>query len=296
MTCPKFEIVLSRKFEPSELCEVFVGRWLKYVYLIMLSAYTFLACISYSTVAGTAWSVNLPLNFGTLQECTNLNFLHENLPTVIPCRNAYWFCLFLFACIVIPLSIIELKEQMIVQVFLGILRFFTLAAIITFSVINLITEQNINTCQQPWSTFNSSDNASCKVNTTFEEIVTRFHAQNWLLAIPVFVYAHILHQGVPALTHPIKQKQYLGAYFNILFLVIGSLYMILGITVSLWFKDCTNETCTLSWVSPFNLVPLNATLMYKMDVLHQVSCVNVESMLVLYLSYLTVQLCKMFDS
>ena len=245
---PKFEIVLSRKFEPSELCQVFVGRWLKYVYLVVLSAYTFLACISYSTVAGTAWSVNLPLNFGSLRECNNSEFQFESLPTVTSCRNAYWFCLFLFACVVIPLSVIELKEQMIVQVCLGILRFVTIGAIILFSVANLISDGNIYTCPRPWQT-NSSDIDTCNITTSHLDIVTHFHVQDWLLAIPVFVYAHVLHQGVPALTHPVKQKQYLRAYFNVLFIVIGTLYMALGVTVSLWFKDCTIETCTLSWVS-----------------------------------------------
>lgn len=214
----------------------------------MLTLYTFLACISYSTVAGTAWSVNLPLNFGSLHECTNSEFHYERLPTVTSCRNAYWFCLFLFACIVIPLSVIELKEQMIIQVFLGLLRFVTIGAIILFSVANLISYQNIFTCQRPWRA-NSSDFNVCNVTTSHSEIVTRFNFQDWLLAIPVFVYAHVLHQGVPALTHPVKQKKYLRAYFNILFVVIGTLYMALGVTVSLWFKDCTNETCTLGWVS-----------------------------------------------
>ena len=189
-SCPKFEVVLSRKFEPSELCQVFVGRWLKYVYLLVLSAYTFLACISYSTVAGTAWSVNLPLNFGSLHECNNSEFHLESLPSVASCRNAYWFCLFLFACIVIPLSIIELKEQMIVQVILGILRFVTIGAIILFSISNLLSNQNIFTCQQPWRA-NSSEFDVCNITTTHSEIVTRFNFEDWLLAIPVFVYAHV---------------------------------------------------------------------------------------------------------
>ena len=243
-------MVLSRKFEPSELCQVFVGRWLKYVYLISLSAYTFLACLSYSTVAGSAWAVNLPLNFGNVHECSNLEFQLQSLPTDIPCRNAYWFCLFLFACIVIPLSVIELKEQTIIQVILGVLRFITIGAIILFSVVNLITQQNVCTCKYPWLTRNTSDDANiCNISTTAGNVVTHFQIQNLLLAIPVFVYAHFLHQGIPALTHPVKQKQYLRAYFTILFIVIGSLYMLLGITVSLWWRDCIIETCTLSWVS-----------------------------------------------
>ena len=248
---PTFQIVHSRKFELSELCELFVGRWLKYVYLIVLLAYTFLSCLSYATVAGSAWAVNLPLNFG---KCNSSQFLNEVLPAEISCRNAYQFCLFLFACIVIPLSVIELKEQTIVQVILGMLRFITIGVVVLFSISNFMPHEDICSCDQPWLMNNSMTldeyaDDQCSMNTTRSNMVNRFVAQKWLLAIPVFVYAHVLHQGIPALIHPVKQKQYLRAYFTTLFVVVGVLYMLLGVTTSLWWRDCINETCTLNWVS-----------------------------------------------
>ena len=252
---PNFRIELSRKFEPSELCQVFVGRWLKIVYLIILTCYTFLACLSFSTVAGSAWSINIPLNFSGVEQCSVNEFKDHILP-LPPCRNAYWFCLFLFACIVVPLSLIELKEQVIVQVALGILRFVTIGAIVIFCIANLIEYPNVCFCHDPWaddgngslSDFGVSHVNECNVTTSIENTVTHFDGKAWLVAIPVFVYAHILHQGIPALTHPVKEKQWLRSYFSILFLVIAFVYMILGVTVSLWFRNCTVETCTLNWV------------------------------------------------
>lgn len=252
---PYFRIEISRKFEPSELCEVFVGRWLKIVYLKVLTCYTFLACLSFSTVAGSAWAVNIPFNFSGVEQCSGGDFGNHTLPVVTSCRNAYWFCLFLFACIVVPLSLVELKEQVIVQVALGLLRFVTIGAIVIFSVANLAINHEICSCNNPWDVDNSSklysesDTGACNLNYTDGEIVTRFTPKHWLGAIPVFVYAHILHQGIPSLTHPIKQKQHLWSYFTILFIMICFLYILLGVTVSLWFKDCTAETSTLIWVS-----------------------------------------------
>ena len=246
---PHFRIELNRKFEPSELCEVFAGRWLKGVYLVILTVYTFLACLSFSTVAGSAWAVNIPFNFSDIQQCSEDEFKHNILPPE-SCRNAYWISLAMFAVIVVPLSLVELKEQVIVQVVLGILRFVTIGAIVIFSVTNLGIHHDICSCDDPWIS-NDSDTGVCKVNNTMEEIVTRFNSKSWLVSIPVFVYAYILHQGIPALTHPIKEKHHLMAYFNILFLVIAVVYASLGVTVSLWFRDCTNEICTLNWVSVY---------------------------------------------
>ena len=63
----------------------------------------------------------------SLSSVTTNNFLSNYLPNGPPCRNAYWISLGIFAIIhVVPLSLLELKEQAIVQVTLGIMRFVTM--------------------------------------------------------------------------------------------------------------------------------------------------------------------------
>ncbi len=42
-----------------------------------------------------------------------------------------------------------------------------------------------------------------------DDLVFNFDPKGWLVAVPVLTYAFIIHQGIPSLTHPIKQKQYL---------------------------------------------------------------------------------------
>ena len=138
---PNFEIILTRKFEISELCEIFFNRWVKYLYVFVVTLNGFFACWSYSAVFGSAWASNIPLNFGTLHQCSHDAFHHRLLPTGTPeldsCRNAYYFCLFLFSLIVIPLSLLELKEQAIVQMCLGVLRFATVAIIIIYCIVKI---------------------------------------------------------------------------------------------------------------------------------------------------------------
>lgn len=236
---------MERKFEPSELCHILVGFWLKVTYLIIFIIYSFLATLSYSTVVGSAWSVNLPLNFSTLEECDDSDFLHHILPSG-GCLDSYRFCIFLFAIIVVPLSLLDLKEQAIVQLILGLLRFFTLGAIILYSFIHLVRGETIGSCEV--------NDREIYNFTSIKDITFDFNFNGWVVGIPIYVYAFILHQGIPGLTHPIKEKKLLRGYFNILFLIVTIFYLVLGVVVSLWFRDCVNETCTLNWVSILNRV------------------------------------------
>ena len=271
---PKFEIVLARKFEPSELCEIFFNRWGKYLYLLIMTIYCFLAAWSFSTVAGSAWATNIPLNFGTLHQCNSSEFLHVLLPSG-SCQHAYHFSLFLFGVIVIPFSMIDLKEQAIVQMVLGLMRFATIAMIIVYSIVNLIEGGNICTSQNiVWDNLSNSSlvnntntiswynlsNSSPTENIPFSnltapsflqlrDIVIKFDWRGWLVAIPVFTYAFIIHQGIPSLTHPIKQKQYLRWFMVCMFGIAGFCYLSLGVVAPLWFRARVQETVTLNWVS-----------------------------------------------
>ena len=239
---PEFRVLITRKFEISELCEIFICKWSKYVYLVLLTLLTFFACISYSTVAGSSWSEILPFSSHHLLEC-NISEFNDIIPPTHDCRNAYRLCLFFFACIVVPLSLLELREQVWVQVVLGLMRFFTIGCIIIYCVVKLITDFPFANCMDENRT-NSTGEPQC-----VGEALTRFEGKQWLFAVPVFVYASILHQGVPSLTHPVKQKKWLRAYFNCLYIVIVSLYTFLGVTVSLWFNSSISGLCTLNWVS-----------------------------------------------
>ena len=242
---PTFCITATRKFEASEMCELFGGRWLKIAYLLLLTILTFIACTAYCTVAGSAWASSLPLDFSRVEECTGEDFKGHILPDD-GCGYAYRFCVFLFACIVIPLSLLSLKEQIVVQVGLGLLRFCAIGAIVFYCLIHLVQGHKMETCSDP-----NADNSSTMINATlnFKEITFTFDIKGWLISIPIFTYAHSLHVAIPSLTHPIRQKQWFGFFFSVLYITLGVCYLLLGLMASLWFRDCIIETCTLNWVS-----------------------------------------------
>lgn len=242
---PEFEITLKRKFEPVELCEIFVGKWFKYIYLVVVVIYCFLASWSFSTVAGSAWATNIPYNFGALNICESDAFQHRVLPAG-GCLYSYYFSVFLFGVIVVTLSLLDLKEQALVQLFLGSLRFITVGIIIIYAIVRLAEGGNV--CEKSAFEFVNSTVTHVHI-ISFQDIVVKFDPKGWLTAIPVFTYAFLLHLGISSLTHPIKQKKYLSWLMTAMFLAALFCYMSLGVVVPLWFKATIQETVTLNWVS-----------------------------------------------
>jgi hypothetical protein len=253
---PRYEIRLTRKFEPTELCEIFLTRWGKGIYIVILTIYCFLACWSFTTVAGSAWASNIPFNTSTLERCEAKDFNHALIPSSEPCRNAYRLSVFFFAVLAIPLSLLDLKEQAILQMILGLLRFATIAGILVFVIVRLgeggsectaLLNETNTTFQSVFGT-TFTDNNSNIWEGDYSNVVFRFDAVGWLVSIPVFAYAFILHQGIPTLTHPIREKHLLRQLMVAMFSIATISYLSLGVVVPLWFQANTQETCTLNWV------------------------------------------------
>ena len=244
---PEFEITIKRKFEPVELCEIFVGKWFKYIYLMVVVVYCFMASWSFATVAGSAWATNIPYNFGAMDICNSSAFQHRVLPQG-GCLYSYYFSVFLFGIIVVALSLLDLKEQALVQLFLGSLRFITVGMIVVYTIVRLA--QGGNVCEKIAHGLDPKVFTNFSMHIlSFQDIVVKFDPQGWLTAIPVFTYAFLLHLGISSLTHPIKQKKYLHWLMAAMFLSALVCYMSLGVVVPLLFKATIQETVTLNWVS-----------------------------------------------
>lgn len=256
---PTFEITIRRKFEVVELCEIFFNKWVKYLYLVILNIYCFLASWSFATVAGSSWAINIPYNFSRVEICVGDPFHHSVLPVVDTCRNAYYFSLFLYAVVVVSLSLVDLREQAIIQMVLGLMRFLTVGAIIVYALARIAAAGGEDECLSS-STNESNDTSGSGFPweirngtrySSYGSVFINFDAVNWLTAIPIFTYAFILHQGIASLTHPIKQKRYMGHLITAMFSTALLCYMTLGVIAPLWFKYGIQETVTLNFVSPY---------------------------------------------
>ena len=269
---PRYEIRRTRKFEPIEMCEMFLTPWGKYAYMIVWTLNCFLTGWSFTTVAASAWSTNIPFRGATVEQCTGEDFFQVLIPQNPQCWHAYMVCVLLFAVVVIPLSLLDLSEQALLHTALGILRFVTIAMIVIYCIIFLSTGENecSFTVQQNTSLLfsqNTSDpsevethNVSVAVTefgfSDLSKVVFRFDVKGWLIAIPVFSFALMLHQGIPALTHPIREKHRLRQLMMAMYGIASISYLSLGVVVPLWFKANTQETVTLNWVSQW---PLHTT-------------------------------------
>lgn len=245
---PRFEISIKRKFEIAELCEIFYNKHVKYIFMVLLSIFCFLGMWSFSTVAGSAWAINIPFHhFGAAEECTENSFFHQILPSG-GCLYAYYFSLTIFGVIVVTLSLLDLKEQVLFQLILGLLRFVTVAAMVIYCIVHLA--MGGDACMEQLDL----RNVSTPVNVGLSFTVLRFDPRGWLVSIPVFTFAFLFHVSISSLTHPIKQKQLLHWVLTAMFVASTICYMSLGIVVPLWFRASTQETVTLSWVSLSNSV------------------------------------------
>ena len=252
---PHYEIRLTRKFEPTELCDIFLTKWGKAAYIIVVTISCFLDCWSFTTVAGSAWATNIPFSTSTLQRCDSDEFLHVLIPSRDSCRNAYMLCVFFFAVITVPLSLLDLKEQAVLQMILGLLRFATIGGIILYTIVKLGEGGDVCRYSINETTFIPLNNISSEYSNTsrgfgdLSKIIFHFDAVGWLVSIPVFTYAVMLHQGIPGLTHPIREKHLLRQFMAAIFGIATISYLSLGVVVPLWFKATIQETCTLNWVS-----------------------------------------------
>lgn len=257
---PDYLISKYRKFEIVELSQIFVGKWFKYAYLFLFTFYSFLGNWSYASVAGSAWSSNIPYNFGRMEICDDSAFHHHILPPTEGCRDSYYFSLFLFGVIVTFLSILDLKEQVIVQVILGSARFVTIFAIIIYSLVKLSQSGGDDVCGGDYfpllnetgknhSYFPIYDDFNASRYFSYEDIVVKFDPRGWIVSLPVFLFAFMLHSGISSLTHPVKQKKYIHWMLTGMFVTALLSFMTLGIIVPLWFKASVQETVTLNWVS-----------------------------------------------
>lgn len=247
---PKFEITLQRKFEPIELCRIFLGTYGQYCYVVALMVNSIIICWACATVAGSSLASNISYNFGSLERCEDSEFHHRAIPKD-GCKHSYQFSVLLYAVAVIPLCFLELSEQKYIQMTLGILRFVVIGCMAIYSIVKLLEGDDY---PKNYPVDCSNDTDSCNPNHVLGDYdywheVSRFGLKGWVTAIPVIYYAQMMHASISKLTFPMKEKEYLRGFIFTLFTTSGVLFLIVGVTVALWFKKDTEETCTLNFVS-----------------------------------------------
>lgn len=256
---PTFEISATRKFEVSELCEIFLGKCGKIMYIITLGIYLLITCWAYATVAASSWASNLPWNISSVsQMCHPEDFTGVLLPTSTSCQNTYHFYLLVFTLIVIPLSCLEFTEQKYIQVFMTFFRVIAVLLMVVFSLVDLSEEEsnpttyNTNTTViKYWAKYAWASNVEIHSDTRqSDHSAFTLGVIGWSLSLPVFVYSLMVHQYVPVLAVSAMRKDKLRKLFITLFGVALVIYCLFGTVIAETFHSSKLlENAALNWVS-----------------------------------------------
>ena len=258
---PDFRILATRRFETSELCEVFFNKLGKYLYLVMVVLFCLIVALGMAVVASTTLATIIPLrNFmGTFNQCHPGAFNNVPIPEDDGCRYTYYFCLMLFGLVVVPLSMMNLKAQAFIQAIFGLLRFLMLAMILVYCIVKLFEGGDIcqeilinpDQCNATESCHfeGSAGNVTAENVIEMHDIIKRFDQRGWLVAIPVLTYPFLLHHSIPSFTHPIGKKKYLWQFILCTYIFLGACFLCLGVVVPLWFRAETQQSVVFNWVS-----------------------------------------------
>jgi hypothetical protein len=213
----------SPTIEIPELCHMFLGSTGRSWYLSALALYIYGALSAYCTVFAQSLSAHVPV-FNTLQSNYNM------------------YLAIFFVCVV-PLSCMELEEQIELQVVLAVCRVFMFICL-TGSVILANADTDVEHAQ---------DGAlSGFIFADFPDAPYGAPLVNWsgvVTLLPLAAFANIFHHSIPALAKPVKNKLSVGTIFVVSVFCCFLSYSFIGITLATYFGSNIPTESNLIWTS-----------------------------------------------
>jgi hypothetical protein len=224
-------VIGNKKYETTELCELFLGKFGKQCYAISIAIFLYGTLWAYGTVFASAMVTHLDLG-----------------------PYSYHIFLLLFSFIVIPLSCMELTEQLYLQVALAFCRIVMVCCMVGTVLYAAATHKDL-------FHLNVSTDPDTDLDTGLETDATEphefspfhhiqgdlFHWKGLHLMLPIAVYSNMFHHSIPALSEPAADKKQLGSMFTTALLACFVSYTLIGITVSLYFGQTILSSSNLNW-------------------------------------------------
>ncbi len=203
-----------RKLEITELCGIFLGPLGERTYTITIAMYMYGTLWAYTTVFANAFATHLSIADG------------EN--------TSYYIYILTFAAIVVPVSIMEFSEQVIVQVSLAIFRIVMVSLMVLTALLAYSRQDH---------EFGDVDNTS----KTHEDVLQKWNFRKLYLLLPIAAYAYIFHHSVPSLAYSTKDQIHLTHLFRTALVISMLAYMLVGTVVSMYFGEGTLTSSNLNW-------------------------------------------------
>jgi len=225
LTQSDYLVSSTRKFEVTDLFGRLIGPRARTAYVLVLSGYLYGGLLSYAVVFASSFAANVPLPaFNGGRTCNVETDGAECLPS-------FYFWLALFGAMAVPLSCMELREQVSLQVAM-------------FGARLLVVVLMTGTAIAGWS---------CGGIVFIDQGTD--HAPNVPLAVPaglaqimpIATYAFIFHHSVPILSQPVADKRSLPRVFLAAFMITGIAYASLGGVLAVWFGEAVESQANLNW-------------------------------------------------
>lgn len=203
---PKY-IIKHRKFEVNSLCRVFISKAGLRLYTGFICLYIYCTLWAYTCVFAGSMAKAAPLFAGG---DADTNYLIYSI---------------IFAGMVVPMSCMELDEQVAVQVMMTGARFLMLGLMVTTSSL----------CAHDMSRAE-----------TFQE-APMFRPAGIDKMLPIMVFAHIYHHSIPGLAHPVADKKKLSGIYRSTTVFSTIAYAFIGLILGSAFGDNIEQSSNLNW-------------------------------------------------
>lgn len=198
------------KFEYTELVHMFLGTLAEKIYVFSVSLTQYLTLWGFTAVFSSAVAVQFPI-------------VHD----FVADYNLYVLA---YAAVVIPLSCLNLNEQVLFQLILSAFRF-----ILIFVMISTVL----------WATHFSD--ATYFVSQKEPGGTEHFRLQGIYSMFSILVYSSLFHNGIPVLSEPVANKKKLGGMFRTTLVLCSVLFWTLGYFVSSFFGHNVEQSTNLNW-------------------------------------------------
>lgn len=208
---PQKLLVKNTIFEIPELADMFLGKYGKISYTVLISVYLFSTLWAYTTVFALAFSTHVDI--GTY---------------------SYQIYVVIFSLFVVPMSLMEFKEQICIQVFLSVCRVVMVSLMIGTVLYARYTGSTL------------FDDFTPDLAATESEFSIA-HIKGIYLLLPIAAYANIFHHSIPSLCQLVPDKSSLNGVFFVALFIAMVCYTTLGSVVSSYFGPKTMISSNLNW-------------------------------------------------
>ena len=224
--------LVDRRLELNELIGFFCGLRARRAYEVCLCVLIVGALWAYGAVFAGSMAVHLPISafLSSGEVCSDESSLSGS------CATLYYFYLFIFACIVVPLTCRELTELKWVMIALAVFRFVSLGLMMLTAVAALY--------RYPAPDIRDHTPSS---SAPFYSDMQAAVVGGLGVIFPIAVSSQLFHHSIPNLSFPLRPQSRVPHVFTAVLLTTFALYAALGICVGLFFGSSVQSTCTLNW-------------------------------------------------